>query len=88
VSGPSGSVVAFRNKARLLKRAMDKGDPETVSRVGRVLGLVPQAFGLVRAQQVVALEHGFTSWNELLSASEEDLQAALKARAAGQEKTP
>jgi hypothetical protein len=60
-------VERYRKDAKRLVRAVRAGDAEALARVERALGARGR-FVLADAQHVVAVEHGYRSWADLLRA--------------------
>ena len=57
----------YRKQAKVLVRAHAAGEPDTVARVEETLGpRGRERFRLTDAQWVIAQEHGFRSWAELV----------------------
>lgn len=67
----------FKKKAKVLKKAVDLGDERSLARAVVVLRDSKAKFALTKAQHVVAVEAGFENWKRLISASEDELKAAL-----------
>lgn len=66
----------FKNQSKQLFRQVQANDAEALARVRRVLK-DPKDISLMRVQHVVAIEHGFLKWEDLLKASGVELQAAI-----------
>jgi hypothetical protein len=59
----------YRKNAKTLARAFRDGDAHAVARAESVLGdRARERFGLSDAQHVVAVEHGYRTWPELVKA--------------------
>lgn len=67
---PHPHLDVLKKQARRLLNAHDAGEPEAVARVQAVLADLPpaaaQTFALRHAQQVLAREYGFTSWQAMV----------------------
>jgi hypothetical protein len=62
-------VEKYRKDAKRLARAVRGGDTEARVRAGRVVGdRVDERFRLSDAQHVLAVEHGYRTWAELVHA--------------------
>lgn len=67
----------FKKQSKALVKAVKAGDPKAIARVQAVRHEGVLHFGVMKAQHVVAREGGFKSWDDLIHASESDLQQAL-----------
>ena len=73
----------YKKAAKALTKAVRSADPAAIARARAVYRdlaaseSVVTAFGLMRAQHVVAVEHGFTSWANLIAASSIEQRVAL-----------
>ena len=75
----------FKKAAKALHKQVAEGDPEAITRARAVFtdlaekldAEVAASFGLMRAQHVVAVEHGFTQWNDLIERSPVELHLAI-----------
>lgn len=72
----STPIEYFKKKAKKLFRQVRAGDPEALARVQRVLK-DPTAVSLMRIQHVIAVEYGFSKWEDLIKGSVE-LEAVIE----------
>lgn len=64
---PTGAdLTQLRAQAKELRRAASKGNPAALARVAAVRPADPTAVTLREAQLVIAREHGFPGWRELV----------------------
>jgi len=75
-------VAWYQSCAEALLGGYQTGEAEAMSRVAEALG-VPTPGGLGEAQRVVALEHGFASWPDLLAAVQNAALTRAVARIGG-----
>ena len=75
--GQASSIDYFRKQAKLLCNSAAKGDAKFLGRLRRYLPDSDTRFGLMKCQHVVALEHGLSSWKQLLHADEVELRLAI-----------
>lgn len=81
----SPPVEYFRKTAKTLVKQVNQGLASALARVRAVFrdqarnadAEVTAAFGLMRAQHVVAVEHGFAKWEDLIRRSPIELQLAI-----------
>lgn len=75
----------FKKLAKTLKTSVGSATPEACARVRAIYNdaadktdaEIASDFGLMRAQHVVAVEHGFRSWDALLAASPVEARLAI-----------
>lgn len=72
----STPVEYFRKEAKRLLKQVNAKDEEALMRVMRVLK-DPAEISLMRVQHVIAVEYGFSKWENLLLATAEELQLAI-----------
>lgn len=78
----STPIEYFKKEAKRLFRQVQASDAEALARVQRVLK-DPTDISLMRIQHVVAVEHGFSKWEDLIKASAVELQSAISMKKAG-----
>ncbi len=76
---PSAQIAFFKKEAKRLIRQVEDHDPKALMRFKSVLR-DPLDMSLMRAQHVVAVEYGFSKWEDLICASPERLQTAINAK--------
>jgi hypothetical protein len=76
----STPIEYFKKEAKKIFRQVQANDAEGLARVQRVLN-DPTDISLMRIQHVVAVECGFSKWDDLIKASTVVLQAAIARRA-------
>ena len=68
----------FKKAAKQLAKGVARGDAEAQERASRVFrDFSPPEFGAMRALHVVAVEHGFASWEALTRTSAAELYSAI-----------
>lgn len=72
----STPIEYFKKEAKRLIRQVQANDSEALARIHRVLK-DPTEISLMRIQHVIAVEHGFLKWEDLIKASAMELQAAI-----------
>lgn len=72
----STPIEYFKKESKKLFRQVQANDAEALARVQRVLK-DPTDVRLMRVQHVVAVEYGFSKWEDLVKASAVELQAAI-----------
>ena len=72
----STPIEYFKKQAKRLLRQVQANDAEALARTRRVLK-DPLDVSLMRIQHVVAVEHGFSKWENLVNASGAELQEAI-----------
>ncbi len=72
----STPIEYFKKEAKKLFRQVEANDAEALARVQRVLK-VPVKISLMRIQHVVAVESGFSKWEELIGISDIELQSVV-----------
>ncbi len=72
----STPIEYFKKEAKKLFRQVQANDAEALARVRRVLN-DPTDIRLMRIQHVIAVECGFSKWEDLIQASVVELQAAI-----------
>lgn len=81
----SSPIDYLKKSAKTLNKLVDEGDLSAIDRARAVFSdltektnaEVTSAFGLMRAQHVVAVEHGFSKWNDLIEHSPISLRLAI-----------
>jgi hypothetical protein len=72
----STPVEYFKKEAKKLFRQVQANDADALARVQRVLN-DPTEISLMRIQHVVAIEYGFSKWEDLIMTSAVELQSAI-----------
>ncbi len=72
----STPIEYFKKEAKKLFRQVQANDGEALARAQRVLK-EPTEISLMRIQHVVAIEYGFSKWEDLIRASAVELQSAI-----------
>jgi hypothetical protein len=68
----------LKKAAKALAKAVGEGDSDAIARAQRVhRDFSAENFGQMKALHVIATEHGFRSWGELLEAPAEDVYTAI-----------
>lgn len=71
-------IHSLKKRAKALMKAVAGGDLAACERARRVLrNFSESSFGLMKAQHVVAVEHGFPSWADVLDAPPAELYRAI-----------
>ena len=78
----STPIEYFKKEAKKLFRQVQENDAEALARVRRVLQ-DSDDISLMRVQHVVAIEHGFSKWEELIKTSALELQSAISKKKGG-----
>ena len=77
----STPIVYFKKEAKKLFRQVQSNDAEAIARAQRVLKDLSD-ISLMRIQHVVAIEYGFSKWEDLIKASPVDLHSAISKKQA------
>lgn len=72
----STPIEYFKKEAKKLFRQVQANDPEALARVQRVLKDSTE-ISLMRIQHVVAVDYGFSKWEDLIKVSAAELQSAI-----------
>lgn len=83
----STPIEYFKKEAKKLLRQLQANDAEASARVDRVLKY-PTEITLMRVQHVVAVEYGFSKWENLIKASSSDLQVVIAQKKACGKRAP
>lgn len=76
MTNSSTPIEYFKKEAKKLFRQVEANDAEALARVQRVLkDLV--GISLMRAQHVIAVESGFSKWEDLIKTSAVELQSVI-----------
>lgn len=67
----------FKKSAKTLLAAVRNGEAEAEARIRVLRDTAPADLTLMKAQHVIAVEHGFVSWSKLLEADAANLYAAI-----------
>lgn len=78
----STPIEYFKKEAKKLFRQVHANDAEALARVQRALK-DPTDVGLMRIQHVIAVEYGFSKWEELTKASALELRSAISMKKGG-----
>jgi hypothetical protein len=76
MTNTSTPIEFFKKEAKKLFRQVQANDAEAIARVQRVLK-DPQDVSLMRIQHVVAVEYGFSKWEDLIKTPGAELQTAI-----------
>lgn len=76
MTNPSTPIEYFKKEAKKLFRQVQANDAGALARARQVLK-DPEDISLMRIQHVVAVEYGFSKWEDLMKASAAELQSAI-----------
>lgn len=76
MTNSSTPIEYFKKESKKLFRQFQANDAEALARVQRVLTDLT-AISLMRIQHVIAVESGFTKWEELIETSAVELQSLI-----------
>lgn len=74
---PSTPIKSLKKEAKRLFKQLKANNAQAIARVSQVLKN-PSDISLMRIQHVIAVEHGFSKWEDLVKASEVDLHLPTK----------
>lgn len=70
------AIEFFKKQSKILLKKVEARDPQVIARVNEVIRDTSD-FSLMKAQHVVAVESGFTKWEDLIRASTIEIRLAI-----------
>ncbi|MBC96944.1 MAG: hypothetical protein CME63_04300 [Halobacteriovoraceae bacterium] len=79
MTNTSTPVKFFKREAKILFKQVKANDDKALARVTSIIK-DSNKISLMRVQHVIAVEHGFSKWEELINSSDFELQNAINKR--------